>query len=383
MDGLDEQRLLGAAAVHLGVHAPLDPDFVPAWRALLQALRNEAELSQVGAWRASARLMSALGQRASLRELEAETPELREQAIDDPIFITGLPHAATRLLHNLLARAPGLWAPRLWELQAPIPPARIDERWIDRQIRATEAMLEQLDGSSSGVGVHSLRATEPESCSWLFRNNFSSLAHALHWHVPSYAAFMHEAQLAPAYRDHRRWLRVLVWRHRHDDLAGPRVVLEDPWHMGQLDALFSVYPNARVIQVHCDPLEAVPALARSCWALQRADARSPRSRDEVGRYCVELLAASLAANASARQRLSARILDVSHREVLEDPLAVVRALGRRLQFPITEAALRPANRWLLDNRFAVRVQPGRLEEFGLDRRTLELRFAEYRLRFAG
>ena len=388
MDGLDEQRLLGAAAVHLGVHAPLEPEFVPAWRALLQALRDEAELSQVGAWRASARLMSALGLRANLRELEAETPELREHPLEDPIFITGLPHAATRLLHNLLARAPGLWAPRLWELQAPIPPARIDERWIDRQIRATEAMLEQLEPPDSAAApelrrVHSHRATDPDACSWLFRNNFSSLAHALHWHVPGYVAFMREAELGAAYRDHRRWLRVLVWRHRHDDLAGPRVVLEDPWHMGQLDALFQVYPNAKVIQVHCDPLEAVPALARACWALQRIDGRRPRAHDAIGRYCVELLDASLRANAVARQRLgSARIIDVSDRAVLEDPLAVVRTLGRRLQFPVTEPTLRQASRWLLDNRFLARAQAGRLEEFGLDRRALELRFAPHQLRFA-
>lgn len=388
MDGLDEQRLLGAAAVHLGVHAPLEPEFVPAWRALLQSLREEAELSQVGAWRASARLMSALGQRASLRELEAATPELTEQAIDEPIFITGLPHAATRLLHNLLARTPGLWAPRLWELHAPIPPARIDERWIDRQIRATEAMLEQLEPPDSIASelrrACSPRATEPDACSWLFRNSFSSLAHALCWHVPSYVAFMHEAELAAAYRDHRRWLRVLVWRHRHDDLAGPRVVLEDPWHMGQLEALFEVYPNAKVIQVHCDPLEAVPALARECWASQRVDGRRARSMDEVGRYCVELLSAILRNNTAARQRLGpARIIDVSHREVLADPLAVVRTLGRRLPIPITEPALRQANRWLLDNRFALRTQTGGLEQLGLDRRALELRFAEYRFRFAG
>src|SRR5690606_38381551 len=130
MDGLDEQRLLGAAAAHFGVHAPLEPEFVPALRALLAGLREEAELSQVGAWRASARLLNALGHRAALRSFEAETPELSAHEVDDPIFITGLPRVATRVLHNLLARTPGLWAPRLWELQAPVPPPRIDERWI-------------------------------------------------------------------------------------------------------------------------------------------------------------------------------------------------------------------------------------------------------------
>jgi hypothetical protein len=385
MDGLDEQRLLGAAAVHLGLHTPLEPEFLPALQALLHALREEAELSTVGVWRANARLMSALGQRASLRQFEAETPEVAGLEFEDPIFVTGLPGVATRVLHNLLARVPGFWAPRLWELQAPVPPTRIDERWIDRQIRATEATLEQLDETAPEFRrLHPLAATEPDTCSWLMRNSFSSLAHAFLWHVPSYIAFMREAQLGAAYRDHRRWLRVLIFRHRHDELAGPRVVLEDPWHMGQLEALFSAYPNARVIQVHSDPVEAVPALARSCACLQRVDAKRTRSMSEMTEYALSLLTATLRANAAAREQFGpTRIIDVSHRAVLEDPLAVVRGLGRRLQFPITEPALRQANRWLLDNRFLVRTQPTRLEEFGLDRRALELRFADYRLRFAG
>lgn len=381
MDGLDEQRLLGAAATHLGVQVSLEPEFVPALRALLRALREEAELSQIGAWRASARLMSALAQRAALREFEAATPEVSEQRLDDPIFLTGLPRIATRLLHNLLARVPGLWAPRLWELQAPVPPARIDERWIDRRIRETEAMLEQLDETAPELRrLHPLTATDPDACGWLFRNNFSSLVHAFHWHVPSYVAFMTGAELEPAYRDHRRWLRALAWRHRHDDLAGPRIILEDAWHMGQLDSLFRVYPNARVIQVHGDPVDALPGLARTCWTLQRIDGKRARSMSEVGDYCLALLSESLRANAAARERLgTARIIDVSHRELLEDPFAVVRGLGRRLQFSITEPALRQASRWLLDNRFALRARTAGVEALGLDRRTLARRFADHRL----
>jgi hypothetical protein len=388
MDGLDEQRLLGAAAAHWGVHATLEPDFVPALRALLRSLREEAELSPVGAWRASARLLNALGQRAALTEFEAETPELSGLTIDDPIFITGLPGVAARVLHNLLARTPGLWAPRLWEMQAPVPPARIDERWIDRRIRETEAMLEQLVpvGQSDAPELRRLQplaATEPASCSWLLRNSFSTQAHGFFWHLPSYLAFLAGAELEPAYRDHRRWLRVLAWRHRHDDLAGPRMVLEDPWHMAQLDALFRVYPGARVIQIHGDPgdpIAALPGLVHSCWSLQRVDGKRPRSMSEIGDCCLELLAASLRANASARERFGpARIIDVAQRDLLEDPLAVVRGLGRRLQVPVSESALRQASRWLLDNRFALRTRAVGVEELGLDRRVLARRFADYRL----
>jgi hypothetical protein len=359
MIGFDEQRLLGAAAAHLSVHEPLDAAFLPAFCALVTGLRDEAKLSQVGTWRASARLMTALGQRAALAKFERDTPELAHVKIDSPIFITGLPRASTNLLHNLLARTPGLWAPRLWELQRPVAPPRVDEHWIDRQIQTTNALLDQLYEAAPELRhLHPLAATSPDACSWLFRNSFSSLIHACHWFMPSYVEFMRSADLEPAYRDHRRHLRALAHRHRHDDHAGPRMVLEDIWHAWQLEALLAVYPNATVIQVHCDRDHALQALMRSCWTLQQVDAKHPRSPAELRDYCTSIVDAGLAASERARANLpEARFIDVSHTQLAADPLALVRSLGarlqlggERLQLERSDSSLREAARWLAGQR---------------------------------
>jgi hypothetical protein len=355
MIGFDERRLLDAAAQHLNVLEPLEPTFMPAFRALLVGLREEAGLSQVGSWRAGARLMSALGHRVGLSRFEDETGELAEVTLERPIFITGLPRASATLLHNLLVRVPGLWGPRLWELQRPVPPARIDERWIDGQIHATEVMLEQLYESAPEFRrIHPMSATSPDACSWLFRNNFSSLVHAFHWHMPSYVEFMLNADMAPAYRDHRRYLRVLAHRHRHDDHAGPRVVLEDCWHLWHLDALFAAYPDACVIQVHAEREQVLQSFARSCWTLQQVDAKRPRSAAQVRDTCAALLDAGLASAERARER-GGRFIDVEHAQLVAEPLALVRSLAPRLQLRLPEGALNEASRWLLDQRVLGRV----------------------------
>lgn len=353
MIGFDEQRLLGAAAQHLGVVEPLEPAFMPAFRALLTGLREEAGLSQVGAWRVSARLMSALGQRVALAQFEYDTPELHRITLERPIFITGFPRASTNLLHNLLVRVPGLWGPRLWELQHPVPPARIDERWIDRQIEATEERLDQLyEAAPEFRRLHPMSATSPDTCSWLFRNNFSSLAHAAAWHMPSYVEFMLRADMGPAYRDHRRFVRVLAHRHRHDDLAGPRLVLADCWHLWHLDALFSAYPDACVIQVHADRDQVLQSLSRSCWILQQVDAKRPRSATQVRDTCAQLLDAGFASAERARER-GGRFIDIEHAQLLAEPLAVVRSLAPRLQ--LQDDGLQAASGWLLDQRALGRV----------------------------
>ncbi|PRP96563.1 hypothetical protein ENSA5_36390 [Enhygromyxa salina] len=350
MLGFDEQRLLGAAAARLDVQEPLEATFLPAFRALIGGLRDEARLSQVGAWRACARLMAALGQRVALAEFERHTPELAQVEIDSPIFVTGLPRAGTRLLHNLLARTPGLWAPRLWELQRPVPPVRIDERWIDRQIQTTDSLLDQLYEAAPELrSLHPMAATSPDACSWLFRNNFSSLMHALRWYMPSYVEFMLDADLEPAYRDHRRFLQILAHRHRHDDHAGPRLVLEDRWHLWHLDHLLAVYPDAWVIQIQVEREPALSALTRSCWTLQGIDAKRPRSPAELRRYCAKILDEGLAASERARAGLApGRFIDIPYAKLSADPLAVVRSLGVRLRLGISDASLGEAARWLAD-----------------------------------
>lgn len=350
MIGFDEQRLLGAAAQHLAVVEPLEPVFMPAFRALLTGLREEANLSQVGSWRVSARLMSALGQRVALAEFEQDTPELASITLERPIFITGFPRASANLLHNLLVRVPGLWGPRLWELQRPVPPSRIDERWIDRQIHATDGLLDQLYESVPEFRrIHPLSATSPDACSWLFRNSFSSLVHAFSWHMPSYVEFMLQADMAPAYRDHRRFVRVLAHRHRHDDHAGPRVVLEDCFHLWHLDALFAAYPDACVIQVHAEREQILQNLSRSCWTLQHVDGKRPRSATQVRDSCAALLDAGLESAERARER-GGRFIDIEHAQLLAEPLAVVRSLAPRLGLPLPDGALHEASRWWLDQR---------------------------------
>ena len=57
-----------------------------------------------------------------------------------------------------------------------------------------------------------------------------------------------------AYRYHRKVLQTLQRRER-----GDRWVLKAPSHLAQLRTLFAVYPDARVVQIHRDPLKSVPS----------------------------------------------------------------------------------------------------------------------------
>ena len=105
-----------------------------------------------------------------------------------PIVVTGFPRTGTTLLHNLLARVDGIWAPPLWQLRAPIAPASTSatSSWEQEQRDSTAAMLDEIDAAAPSFrAIHPMHPDWPDECNWLLRNCFSTLVNALSWFVPA------------------------------------------------------------------------------------------------------------------------------------------------------------------------------------------------------
>nr|WP_255216031.1 sulfotransferase [Pseudenhygromyxa sp. WMMC2535] len=324
--------------------------------------------------------MRELERRVALASLEAREPALATIAIERPVVITGFPRTGTSLLLNLLARVEGLWAPPLWQLREPVPPAGASEDSLRAQ---AQAQLDALFAAAPQLrAIHPMDPDWPDECNWLLRNSFSTLHNAFSWFVPSYVEHLGSGDMRPAYADHRRWLRALV--HRRGG-AQPRLVLKDPLHLWQLEELFAVYPDATVIHLHRDPDQVAPSLASMCATMQSVDSDAPRSAAEIGAYSLRILERGLQALERSRATLpAARFIDIPYRELIAAPGEVVRRLGRQLEFRVDTEALADAGEWLTANR-PPRVGGHRyeLEDFGFSPELLAESFSDYRGRFRG
>src|SRR6202022_38359 len=76
------------------------------------------------------------------------------------------------------------------------------------------------------------------------------------YNVPSDRALFFNQDLRPAYEFHRRSLQQLQFRR-----SAERWILKAPAHMFAAPALLSIYPDARFIQIHRDPIEAVASVS--------------------------------------------------------------------------------------------------------------------------
>src|SRR2546422_2291535 len=103
--------------------------------------------------------------------------------------------------------------------------------------------------------MHPMGARLPQECVALTAHEFASMLFSTTHHVPSYDRWLESADLRPVYASHRRQLQYLQWRCR-----GERWVLKSPGHLWALDALLAVYPDARIVQTHRDPLRVVASL---------------------------------------------------------------------------------------------------------------------------
>lgn len=247
---LDERSLLDAARQQTGLVDFGGEDWLEPFQVLVKALQEEAELTVIGRMMARNDVISWLKNRLMITELLKQHPEILEQEVVAPVFIVGLPRSGTSILFELLSQDSCFGVPRMWEAMQPCPPPTAGGY-------ASDARIELADGVFKLWGrvvpefntMHEMAGNIPAECGLIMASSFiSDHICALH-QTPSYDAWYAQADLTPAYEYHKTILKILQWRN-------PRKhwLLKAPAHQNFLDTLLGVYPGARIVQTHRDPI---------------------------------------------------------------------------------------------------------------------------------
>src|ERR1041384_1101037 len=118
---LDADALISQALRQAGRKDFRDRSFAPALRLLLDCYEHEADLNLFGYHAARWDALRCLSNLLRFEAEEERQPGILREAIERPIFITGLPRSGTSLLHSLLALDPSLRVPRCWQTISPYP----------------------------------------------------------------------------------------------------------------------------------------------------------------------------------------------------------------------------------------------------------------------
>jgi hypothetical protein len=378
---LDAKKLCEGARRKTGLEDFGEPPIEPALSVLVKSLEEEADLHPLGRFLMRAHLQSILETRLRLAKAWQERKEAPEATpIQRPVFITGMPRSGSTFLHELLAEDPENRAPRVWEVMFPIPEAGAGGRGPDPRIAKTarclwwfRRMVPQADL------VYPMRAGTPHECIAIHSYTLLSEEFVSTCRIPSYEAFLRATGLHPAYAWQKRFLQ-----HLQEQRATTRWVLKTPDHAYGLEELFSVFPDAVVIQTHRDPLAVLRSSSQLITTLRGLFAR-PEKDGAVATREARVLADAMERFIQFRDRhpeLAGRFIDMKHAELVANPLAAVRRIYKHLGAPLTELAA-SRMQYLIANRSRYKGHRVNrtLAELGYDALAEARRFDRYSLRF--
>lgn len=294
-----------------------EPEFFEPLSRLLESCHREARLNVIGKLALKNDVVRILCNRLFLARDRQRYPEIAKQEIHESLFIVGLPRSGTTLLHTLLAAEPAHRVPLTWEVMSPSPP---NEEGCQRRIRQAArdlAMLRWL--APTFESVHATGAELPQECVSLISPTFLSDQFDTMYNIPSYRAWFFRQDLRPAYAYHRRFLQHLQFRQ-----SAERWILKAPAHMFAAPALLSIYPDAKFVQLHRDPIEAVASVSSLVTILRRvfSDSVDPI---QVGSDAMVYWSDAVKTFMQVRDQLpSDRICDVYYNEVRRDSIAAAR-----------------------------------------------------------
>ena len=378
--GLEEEALLEEARRHTGLCDFGDNSFRKPFKVLLEVYATEARLTWVGRLAAKHDVLRLLTNRLRLIEDRKRYPAIARETIRSPLFIVGLPRTGSTLLHNLLAQDPANRAPLTWEVMFPSPPpARVGSQ-NDPRIAQTDKLLQQFDWLLPEFkSLHPMKAQWPIECVAIMSHTFLSAQFQSTFHIPTYQQWLYSGDFYPVYLFHRRFLQHLQWRS-----PAPRWVLKAPAHLFALESLLDVYPDARIIQTHRDPLKVIGSVASLDTVLRGvfSDEIDPQA---IGMEAVEQWADAARHTIKAREQVGSgqdRFWDVYYRDLIQDPIGTVERLYANFDLPFTDQVKGRMTRFLAENpKDKYGAHRYSLAQFGLTADFVARAFQDYIRRF--
>ena len=380
---LDADALLNRAAGETGLSDFGDDSFLEPLRTLLASCSSEAELGLVGRaatrWDVTRFLINLL----RMRDAERSQPGIAQQEIRQPIFITGLPRSGTTFLHRMMMADPRNRAPLVWQTIHPYPdlglrPGARDTRIarVARGLRIFEYLAPEFRA------LHPLDATSPQECSEINAHVFRSMRFDSNYHIPSYRHWL-DADIErhmPAYRFHLRFLRHL--QHQAPS-AGSQWVLKCPEHLFALRAIKAVYPDARLVFVHRDPVKVLLSVAKLTEVLRRPFSRrvDPKAigRDESARW---LDGANRMMEVGDDAGLTQSVCHVHYIDLVTDPVSTVDQVYRHFGMELNEASVASIGQYVVERpKGGYGPRDYHFEDHGLIAAEERAKFLPYMLRF--
>jgi hypothetical protein len=346
-----------------------DEHWIADFAFLIRCVAAVPRLHAVG-WRTT--IMDArerLANRLRIRELHRRHPEIGSEPIENPIFVVGLPRTATTLAQQVLAGSPSCRGPLLWEMVH--TDLESDPATTAKLVRLAQRRFSAMRWAPELHHIRPLDVTKPEESIFLLPHGVYHLL--FHAFMPEYREWFSARDTTQDYRFLKTALQVLQYgRERR------RWVLKHPFDLAQMPVIQRVFPGARFVWTHRDPVTVAGSLCSLAELSQSLFVSRP-DRSLIGRLTLELTVEAVDAGREFHRHHRSTVIDVPYHRLVSAPEHYVPELYKRLDIPWTfedgERLVRSPNLGVHGRDHKHEYDVG---DFGLEPGEVELAFAGYR-----
>ena len=373
----NRESLVAQAKEQTGLNDFGDSWFFANIDALIPSLNSQAKLSPEGIYGAQHMIVSGLVNRLRHVQLLKDNPEILDETVNVTAVLTGLPRTGSTMLHRMLAAAPQLTGVRWYETQNYVP--------LDGEVRgdptprleaAKGVLAYMLEAIPELMSIHPMDIQQPDEEVIILGQLFSSSMIESTYFVPDYAAWLSKQDPRKAYEDLIEILQSLQWQD--SSRKGKSWVLKTPGHLMGLQTAIDVFPEAKIVMTHRDPVSTIPSYCSMEASLYKMGSTDISNLD-IGTYWMARLGEWLDNFIAVRARAdSTRFIDVNYKDLLTNPaetgLAVLKAAGLQESSEIRDGM----EDWIEANRREHRAaHKYSLEDFGLDAEAIGAKYHDY------
>lgn len=310
-------------------------DYLPGLKVLLQSMDYDPHFSATGRRAAWGQVIGVLMGRVHAIQSMKDNPGFGAHPITSPVVITGVPRTGTTALHRLMAVDPRLQGLQTWLLDSPMPRPPIETWRSYPEFQKSMAVIEaRYAAAPQKRAAHHIAAEEVHECCMVLRQSFVSNLWSCGWSAPTYDAWWQCQSEEPAYHHYYRCVQLIG-----SNEPKKRWLLKNPGHIDNLDLLFAIFPDAKVIQTHRDPAKAVPSLVSLLMNLHpiMEEGRTQQRAENMLAREVAKWSSAVRKAEKVRQQHPGKVLDVIHADFHREPMAVLERIYAFIGMDIPDA----------------------------------------------
>ena len=376
---INANEILDQAKSETGLSDLGEPLFLEGLNRLIDSINNEANLNEIGIQAQPIRIQGLLSNRLRFEEDLKKFPEILEQEIIAPIVIVGLPRTGSTMTHRLLASDPNHTAMLWWEGRYPalLPGEKRGD--IEARMELGKAEVDAVVAASpEALDIHPWDYKGADEEILLLEHNFLSTVPESFMALPSYSEWIEEQDHALAYEDLRKFIQYLQWQNPGRE--NKRWVLKSPHHLGFIDKMISVFPDAKIIQTHRDPIKTVPSFCSMCANLFEP-LTTNFDKVFIGKHWSNKLTRALNHCMNISEKHPDNFLDLEFLNMIKDPIDEMKKIYDFIGEPFGEKTEVAMEAWREENKHEMGAHKYSLEEYDLTESQINNNFSKYQQKY--